>query len=146
MQENAYPSTNTSLYKFAVSGPESFSCYEYGQGYAVNRHSPGVDEYSGNLENPPIEDQATASQVHQEGNPSSDVDAGSLECKISALCLNCWFIKSTDYCLLVISSSNVCFFTLFVCVMMLSYECVLQFTGPRNQQDARDYEVLCTFL
>ncbi|KAL3828178.1 hypothetical protein ACJIZ3_016980 [Penstemon smallii] len=81
-QENLYPTTNSSLYKFAVSGPGSFSYYECDHGYMVNSHIPGSNEYSGHLENPAIvvEDQANVSHVHQQGNPSSTSDSGHLEC------------------------------------------------------------------
>ncbi|KAL6516283.1 hypothetical protein OROGR_019588 [Orobanche gracilis] len=48
---NACPATNTSIYKFAVSEPGSFSYYEYGNGYVVDNHILETDEYSGHLEN-----------------------------------------------------------------------------------------------
>ncbi|KAK4419546.1 E3 ubiquitin-protein ligase BIG BROTHER [Sesamum alatum] len=79
---NAYPATNTSLYKFAVSEPGSFSYYEYGNGYVVNDHIPETDEYSGHTENASglVDDQATVSHVHQEGNSSSGSHARPIEC------------------------------------------------------------------
>ncbi|KAL0389345.1 UNVERIFIED_CONTAM: E3 ubiquitin-protein ligase BIG BROTHER [Sesamum calycinum] len=79
---NAYPATNTSLYKFAVSEPGSFSYYEYGNGYVVNDHIPETDEYSGHTENASglVDDQATVSHVHQEGNLSSGSHARPIEC------------------------------------------------------------------
>ncbi|KAL3850114.1 hypothetical protein ACJIZ3_011996 [Penstemon smallii] len=82
VQENAYPATNTSLYKFAVSEPESFSYYEYGHDYVVNSQIRGTDEYSRHLESPAlvVDDQATVSHAHQERNSLSASDTGPLQC------------------------------------------------------------------
>lgn len=80
---NAYPAMNTSVSKFAVFEPESFSYYEYGNDYVVDNHIPETDEYSGNLDNPSVvaDDQATVSHLRQEGNSSSTSHARPIECK-----------------------------------------------------------------
>lgn len=83
MQENAYnpyPGTNTSLYKFAVSEPGSFSYYEYGNGYVVDNHIPETDEYDGHMDSLATDDQATVSHAHQERNSSSTSHARPIEC------------------------------------------------------------------
>ncbi|XP_051118914.1 E3 ubiquitin-protein ligase BIG BROTHER-like isoform X2 [Andrographis paniculata] len=79
---NAYPATNTSLYKFAVSEPGSFSYYEYGNGYVVDNHIPGREEYSEHPQNTSVvaDDQAAVSNVHQEGNSVSTSHAHLVEC------------------------------------------------------------------
>ncbi|CAA0805783.1 E3 ubiquitin ligase BIG BROTHER [Striga hermonthica] len=75
---SAYPATNTSLYKFAVSEPESFSYYEYGNDYVVD------NEYSGHLENLSLvdDDRGTVSHIHQERNSITSAHARPVECKI----------------------------------------------------------------
>ncbi|KAH6767703.1 hypothetical protein C2S52_018686, partial [Perilla frutescens var. hirtella] len=75
-QENAhntYPAMNTSIFKFTVSEPGSYSYHEYGNDYVVNNHSGKTDEHSRHLDDPSaaLDDQATVSHVHQERNSSS---------------------------------------------------------------------------
>lgn len=81
---NSYPAMNTSMYKFAVSEPGSFSYYEYGNDYVVNNHSGKTDEYSRHLDDPSgaLDDQATLSHVPQEGSSSSTSHDHPIECKI----------------------------------------------------------------
>ncbi|KAL7151843.1 hypothetical protein ABFS83_04G057400 [Erythranthe nasuta] len=77
---NPYPGTNTSLYKFAVSEPGSFSYYEYGNGYVVDNHIPGSDEYIGHMNSIMTDDQATVSHAHNERNSNSTSHARPIEC------------------------------------------------------------------
>ncbi|CAK9188214.1 unnamed protein product [Ilex paraguariensis] len=80
-QESAYPSMNTSLYKFGLSEPGSFSYYDYGHAYVVNDHARGVDEYS-RESTPILVDQQTAALHAQcEGNSSATSHANPVECK-----------------------------------------------------------------
>ncbi|KAL8527525.1 hypothetical protein ACS0TY_005391 [Phlomoides rotata] len=81
-QDNDYPAMNTFVSKFTVSEPESFSYYEYGNGYVADYHIPETDEYSRSSDNPPVsaDDQSTVSRVHQEGNLSSTSHAPPVEC------------------------------------------------------------------
>lgn len=80
LQESSYYATNANFYKFAVTESESSSHYECGDGYVVNDHIQGIDEYNRHLENQsmPAVDQATAAHVHEEENLSS---TSFLECK-----------------------------------------------------------------
>ncbi|CAA3031446.1 E3 ubiquitin ligase BIG BROTHER-like [Olea europaea subsp. europaea] len=82
VQESSYAAANTNLYKYAVSEPGSFSCYEYWPGYVVNDQMTGIDEYNKHLESPSsvADDQATVSHVDQEGHLSSTSHADPLEC------------------------------------------------------------------
>ncbi|KAL7113425.1 hypothetical protein ACP275_04G059500 [Erythranthe tilingii] len=77
---NPYPGTNTSLYKFAVSEPGSFSYYEYGNGYVVDNHIPESDEYIGHMNSIMTDDQATVSHAHHERNSNSTSHARPIEC------------------------------------------------------------------
>lgn len=84
VQENAYnmhPAMNTSIFKFEASEPGCFSYYECGNDYVVNNHSGKTDEYRRRTDYPSgaLDDQATVSHVHQEGNASSTSHANPIE-------------------------------------------------------------------
>ncbi|KAL6563941.1 hypothetical protein OROHE_005181 [Orobanche hederae] len=81
-ESNACPATNTSIYKFAVSEPGSFSYYEYGNGYVVDNHILETDEYSGHLENlsAVADDPTTVLHERHEGNLRSNSHARPVEC------------------------------------------------------------------
>lgn len=73
---------NANLYKFGFSEPGSFYC-DYGHDYVVDDHTPEIDEYSRNLENPSsMPEEQTASEYTQpEVNSSSTTQTSSVECK-----------------------------------------------------------------
>ncbi|KAL6505357.1 hypothetical protein OROGR_025174 [Orobanche gracilis] len=77
---NTYPAT--SIYKFAVSEPGSFSYYEYGNGYVVDNHILETDEYSGHLDNlsAVADDPTTVLHGRHEGNLRSNSHARPVEC------------------------------------------------------------------
>lgn len=82
MQDNAYPTMNTSVSKFAVSELESFSDYEYEDICVADYHIPENDEYSWPSDNPSVSAD-DLSTIHQEGNLSSTSHAPPVECKIT---------------------------------------------------------------
>ncbi|KAK3029563.1 hypothetical protein RJ639_038452 [Escallonia herrerae] len=81
-QESAYPSVNTSSYKFGLSEPGTLSYYDYNHTYMVDDRAPEIHEYNIHLDNSSIvpDELMTAVRTRRDGHPSSSSHANPVDC------------------------------------------------------------------
>ncbi|KAL5566617.1 hypothetical protein UlMin_029781 [Ulmus minor] len=81
-QESAYPSTNTSYYKFGFSEPGNTSYYDGGHAYEVHDYDLRNEDYRRPLENSSTltNEQSAAANSHWEGNANINTHDNPVEC------------------------------------------------------------------
>ncbi|KAK0603610.1 hypothetical protein LWI29_006785 [Acer saccharum] len=82
VQESAYPSMNTSFYKFGLSESGNTSYYDYGHPYEVNYHEPRVDENRRPSDNSSTMNNEQTASVNtvRERNTNTTTRENSVEC------------------------------------------------------------------
>ncbi|TXG73242.1 hypothetical protein EZV62_001821 [Acer yangbiense] len=82
VQESAYPSMNTSFYKFGLSESGNTSYYDYGHPYEVNYHEPRVDENRRPSDNSSTMNNEQTASVNtvRERNTNTTTHENSVEC------------------------------------------------------------------